>query len=74
MQSGALNRKDPVALYLIKQVEVYFKLYPLLKLVVGEAFEPEHWNALFSLLKLKDMKREKLLFNDLLGCDKVMIK
>jgi dynein heavy chain 2 len=38
------------------------KLYPLLKLIVGEAFEPEHWTTLFVLLKMKEMRKEKLLF------------
>jgi len=34
-------------IYLQKQFDLYLKIYPLLKLIVGEAFEPEHWTSLF---------------------------
>lgn len=50
------------------------KIFPLLKLLTGEAFENEHWNNMFQLLKLKDMKKEKLLFRDLLSADKLILQ
>ena len=50
------------------------KIFPLLKLLTGEAFENEHWNNMFQLLKFKDMKKENLLFRDLLSADKLILQ
>ena len=46
----------------------------MIKLLVGEAFEPEHWTSLFVILKMKEMRREKLLFKDLLDNDKLILE
>ena len=34
-----VSRKDPVIIYLQQQIDLYLKIYPLLKLLVGEGFE-----------------------------------
>lgn len=70
---GTFTKKDSVINYIITQIENYLKIHPLLKLIVGEAFEPDHWAQLFSLLKLKDIKKEKLTFNQLLDCEEILI-
>lgn len=53
---------------------MYIKVYPVMKLCVGEAFEPEHWTSLFMVLKLKDMRKEKLLLRHLLESDKLLVQ
>ena len=63
--SGVIQKKERnvVTNYLRTLVDKYKQGYPLLKNLVGEAFEKEHWKTLFFLLKLeKDVTIEKLQF------------
>jgi len=42
-------------------------MWPVLKLIQGEAFEKEHWRTLFTMLKLpKDVTIENLSLGNLL--------
>jgi dynein heavy chain 2 len=74
ISAGLVSQKDAVVSYLLNQVDVYMRLYPLLKFLIGDAFQSEHWAHLFQLLKLRDMKKEKLLFINLLDCDAMILK
>ncbi|CAD8135851.1 unnamed protein product [Paramecium octaurelia] len=73
LSKGTFTKKEAIINYIFSQIELYLKINPLLKLIVGDAFEPEHWTSLFMILKQKEMKKEKLLFKDLLNCDKLIL-
>ena len=67
--------KDACCLYLMSQVELYKSIWPVLKLVIGEAFEKEHWKTLFSMLKIpKEVSIENLTFGHLLGADRLLFE
>ena len=67
-------RKTPVGLYLAKQMNTYKELFPALKLLVGDAFDKEHWMTLFTMLKMpKSIKFENLTLGDLLDAEKEIL-
>jgi len=69
------QEKNLVTRFMLKTLEEYQQAWPLIKLCTGESFEKEHWSKLYSILKLpKDKKVENLLFGDLVGSIKDMLK
>ena len=47
----------------------------MLKLIIGEAFEREHWKSLFTMLKLpNDVKVETVTFGHFLDAEALLIK
>ena len=62
-------------MYLTRQVENYKQLWPVLKLLVGEAFEKEHWRSLFTTLKLpKEITIENVKFSHFLQNEKILLE
>jgi dynein heavy chain 2 len=44
-------------------------------MIVGEAFEKEHWKTLFNIINLpRDVTIEKLNFGHILGADKLLLQ
>ena len=52
---------------MLKTLAAMKKVIPMLKLILGENFDREHWMCLFKILDIKDKKIENLLFGDLLN-------
>ena len=64
------SKHDAVTLHILKQLENYKQLWPVLKLMQGEAFEKDHWRNLFQMLKLpRDVTIENLNLGHLLSND-----
>lgn len=50
-------------------------MWPILKLLVGEAFEKEHWKILFNMLKIpKDVGLENFTFGHILNAEKIVLQ
>ena len=55
------RNKEVVSRFIVSQLELYKRAWPLLKLSTGEGFEKEHWKSLFHYMKLsKDVTMENL--------------
>ena len=62
-----LSYKDLITGFIQSQIDLYKQIWPLLKLLIGEAFERDHWKTLFNFLDLpKTMTLEKLTFGNLI--------
>ena len=68
--------KQPIVLRLLRQAIDHFKeAWPLFKICVGEAFEKEHWRALFYMLTFpKEVTVENLKFGNFLDHIEVMVE
>lgn len=61
--------KDAISKHISSQMEGFKNLWPNLKYLTGEAFEKEHWKALFNIIDLpKSTSIEKLTFGQILSC------
>lgn len=55
------RNKEVVSRFIVSQLELYKRAWPLLKLSSGEGFEKEHWKSLFHYMKLgKEVTMENL--------------
>ena len=67
--------KDSCSIYLEEQIDLYKQAWPVFKLIIGEAFEKEHWKTLFALLKIaKEVTIENITFGDLLRTDRLLLE
>ena len=70
-----LNYKDLITGFIQSQIELYKQIWPILKLLIGEAFERDHWKTLFNFLEMpKTMTLEKLTFGNLIEHPEKIIK
>lgn len=57
---------DQVKRLLNQAIENFKEAWPLFKICVGEAFEKEHWRALFYMLDFKNVSQENVRFGHFL--------
>ena len=70
-----LGYKDLITGFISSQIDAFKQVWPILKLVVGEAFERDHWKSLFNFLELpKNMTLEKLTFGNLVENPQKLLK
>lgn len=65
--------KNQQVLFLLKELEQFRSIFPLLKQLSANIFERDHWRVFFGLLKLeKDRTPDKLKLRELLNSAKLM--
>lgn len=63
-----LGYKDSITGFLTSRIDALKQAWPLLKLLIGEAFEKDHWKSLFMMLELpRTLSLEKMTFGDLIS-------
>ncbi len=60
------EKKSTITVRLIKEIEKYKGVLPVLKYVRGEIFSDHHWNEMFGILGMPRKSIEHLLFDDFL--------
>lgn len=65
--------QDRVSLALKQTVEEYQIIWPTLKLIVGEAFQREHWTSLMFELGIQGVTTANLTFGHLIAKPKNLI-
>jgi dynein heavy chain 2 len=69
------KEKDLVTRFLLQQIDLYQRAWPMIKLCTGEAFEKEHWRRLLSILNVpKDVNFDNLKFQNLVDSIPNMLK
>ena len=69
------KERNVVSNYLRSEVELNRQSWPILKSIVGEGFEKEHWKTLFVFLKLdKSITIENITFSNFLSARQSMIE
>jgi len=69
------KERNVVTNYLRNELERFKQAWPLLKAIVGEAFEKEHWKTLFVFLKLdKAITIENVTFGNLISAVPALIE
>ena len=69
------KERNVVSNYLRSEVEKFRQAWPILKAIVGEAFEKEHWKTLFVFLKLdKAITIENVTFGNLLAASNMLLE
>lgn len=65
--------RNPQITYLLKELELYKSIFPLLKQLSANIFEKDHWRVFFGLIRIeKDRAADKLKLRELLNCAKLM--
>ena len=69
------TQKSSLTVRLIKELESYKKILPVLKFVRGEIFSEHHWNEMFGIVQMPRKGISELKFKDFLDVkDKVIEK
>lgn len=63
-----------IADHLRTELAAYQDLGPLLKLVRGDAFQPEHWSTLFRKLEIEKVSLDKLCLSHFLGSTQKLLE
>ena len=65
-QNKVKRNTSRVGAYLNREIDIFQSIWSGLKLMIGEAFQREHWNSLMFILGLKNITMDKLKFGDLI--------
>jgi dynein heavy chain 2 len=67
------GRKNKVEIFLAKLIEEYQAAWPGLKLMIGEAFQREHWNQLLQILGIRGANPDTLNFGYLVEKSSIIL-
>lgn len=65
--------RNPQITYILKELDLFKSIFPLLKQLSTNIFEKDHWRVFFGLIRVeKDRAPDKLKLKELLNSAKIM--